>query len=131
MGVFNLSPSVSDEFECEVVKPDDRLRANIHLVRPCERYKELYGTCSSWIGRIQQYYVYGEKLDCDQHHRNYTNCIKYRQTKDVNLLVPIIEWEQNLIRLRLKSAELNTVWQMRDKSPDDFNRPLPEHLIRK
>lgn len=131
MGVFNLTPSISEEFECEVFKLDERSRANIHLVRPCERYKELYGTCSSLMGRIQQYYVYGEKLDCDQHHKNYTNCIKYRKTKDANLLDPIIEWEQNMIRLRLKSVELNTVWKMRDKPPDDFSGPLPDHLNRK
>lgn len=131
MGVFNLSNSESEEFECEVFKPEERLRANIHLVRPCERYKELYDTCSSTMGRIQQYYVYGEKLDCDQHFRNYKNCINYRKTKDINLLDPIIEWEENMIKLRLKSVELNTVWQLRGEPPDNFNKPLAKQSTRK
>lgn len=131
MGVFNKTPPQSEEFECEVVRSEDRSRVNIYLVRPCERYKELYETCSSILGRIQQYYVYGERLDCDQHDRNYRNCMKYRKTKDLKILDSVIEWENDMIKLRLKSVEMNSVWQMRGKPPDDFDKPLPENLIRK
>lgn len=127
MGVNDITGFINDDFECEVHKPGDNVKSNIYLVRPCERYKELYSTCSSWVARIQQYYVYGEKLDCNPHYDNYKACMKYRKTKNANLLDPVIKWEENMILVRNKSVELNTVWQLRDKPPKNFSDPLPKH----
>lgn len=129
MVILKLTKPVSSEFECEVDDPECKVKKeNVHLVRPCERYEELYKSCKSIRGRLHQYYVYGELFDCSIHKSNYTSCMKYRETKKLDLLYPVIEWEQNLISTRLKAAEQNKVWEFRQSPPEDFNGPLPDFI---
>lgn len=126
MVILKLTKSLSDEFECELVEKGKKADSN--LVRPCERYKEMYNSCKSIKSKIYQYYVYGESLDCSQHLDNYDSCKKFRKTGDTNLLDSIIEWEKNLIMTRLKTVEQNKTWDLRTSPPQDFEAPLPEHL---
>lgn len=115
--------------ECEV--SDITVKENVQFVRPCERYKELYKSCSGWEGRLRQYYIYGETLDCSEYINNYKICMQYRKTKDLKLLDPIIDWELNLVQLRLKTVEQNKAWEFRDTPPTDFNAPLPDHIAQR
>lgn len=126
MGIIRFTPSVGADFECEVSVEDLKHTTDGHLVRPCERYKELYKDCSSIAARIHQYYVFGDFTDCSQHKDNYNSCLKYRKTKNLQLLDPIIKWERDLIQKRLDVARSNPCWEMRDEPPTDFNGPLPE-----
>lgn len=130
MGVIELTPAVSQEFECELTLDEIRGVKGGHLVRPCERYKEMYKDCSSIRARLQQYYVFGDLTDCSQHTNNYDNCKNYRKTKNAELLKPVIRWEDNLIQKRLGAALANPAWVMRDSPPEDFNSSLPEFIER-
>lgn len=125
MVILRMTKRVPDAFECEQL--DGKLKDG-HLVRPCERYNELYRGCKTIRSRIQQYYVYGETLDCSPHKNNYKACLQYRHTRDASHLDTIIEWEKNLINTRLKTVEQNTTWKRRETPPADFDRPLPEFL---
>lgn len=134
MVILKLTKPVPDEFECEVVNIDSLNKSEkryYSLVRPCERYWELFESCKSFKNRLHQYYVFGELFDCEPHRINYDVCLKFRKTKDLKLLHSIIEWEQNLINTRLKTVEQNKVWDMREKPPDDFNGPLPEFIVKR
>lgn len=113
------------EFEYEVIlkgKPDSR------LVRPCERYKEMNQLCTSVRSKIQQYYIYGETLDCSQHASNYQSCLDYRKSQNEDSLKPIIAWEKSLIETRKKTQEQNKVWEKREEPPSNFSAPLPAFI---
>lgn len=125
MVILRMTKQVPDEFECE---PLDVKVEDGHLVRPCERYNELYMGCNAIRSRIHQYYVYGETLDCNPHKNNYKACLRYRHDRDVSHLSAIIDWEKNLIHTRLKTEEQNTTWKRRETPPTDFDRPLPDFL---
>ena len=131
MGILRLTPTVPEEFECEVLDTSLKEYVGINLVRPCERYLELFKTCKSIRGRLHQYYVYGELFDCQPHKSNYDACMNYRKSGELSILDPIIEWETNMINTRLKTVEQNKVWKMRDSPPEDFNAPLPNFISRR
>lgn len=128
MVILKLTKPVSSEFECEapIIGNKDSL-----LVRPCERYIQMYKSCKSIRGRIHQYYVYGELLDCSHHSANYQACLKFRKTKDFDDLKGVIEWEKNMMETRLQAERQNNTWTLRDKPPEDFNTPLPEFLAKR
>ncbi|XP_042862443.1 UPF0545 protein C22orf39 homolog [Penaeus japonicus] len=96
------------------------------LVRPCERYKEEYGDCTSIKAKFHQYFIYGESRDCSQWKKDYESCINYRKTKDMESLESIIESEKNRRNERLLGHYRNTVWEKRDSPPEDWNKELPE-----
>lgn len=132
MPPLRLTNAISEEFECEpVIVPPGLKKEDYSLIRPCNRYSELYKSCKSISGRINQYYVYGEKLDCEAHNRNYNNCLSYRKTKDISHLNSIIEWEKNLINTRLKCVEQNNCWEYRNEPPEAFDKPLPEFIAKR
>lgn len=132
MGILRLTKPVDPNFECEALDPElKKVKADIILVRPCERYQELYKSCKSIRGRLHQYYVYGELFDCTQHYERFLACKKFRETKDIAFLDPVIQWEKTLISERLQRAESNPVWQYRTSPPADFEGPLPEFIRKK
>lgn len=51
-------------------------------IRDCETYKEEYDECTSFRGRFQQYFIYGESIDCNQWKKDYNNCCKWTDDKD-------------------------------------------------
>lgn len=130
MVILTMSPRVDDAFECEHIVPASN-KKDINMVRPCERYKELYDMCRSIKARLHQYYVYGDKTDCKPHFDNFCHCLNYRESKNPDDLDSIIEWEQNYYSSRRKTVTQNVVWNIRDTPPDDFNRPLPEFIIKR
>lgn len=123
---MKLPNPVNPEFECEVL--DDVKVDDVYLVRPCQRYQEIYKSCKSFKGRIHQYYVYGEFFDCNDHKNNYNNCLNYRKTKDENYLEGIISWEKRMIEVRTAAALSNPIWEFRTQPPADFKAPLPSFL---
>lgn len=127
MVILKMSKPVSGEFECEVLGHPE-MKDKLGLVRPCERYKELYNSCSSIKSRLYQLYIYGETIDCNQHYENYQTCLNYRKTKDLRILDKIIEWERNLIQIRLNTVAQNKAWELRTDPPHDFEAPLPEFI---
>lgn len=50
-------------------------------------YKEEYSECTSIRGRFQQYFVYGQSIDCSQWRRDLDNCEKWMNNKDTNAAV--------------------------------------------
>lgn len=119
--------STNPEFECEVIDPNTG-KTKVNLVRPCERYKELYQLCKSIKNRLYQYYIYGETLDCSPHRNNHEACLSYRNTGNLDLLDPIIAWENQYITSRKMTVSQNKTWQLRQSPPDDFDKPLPAHI---
>lgn len=127
MVILKPSPQVSDEFECEIVDIQQEDKSKYSLVRPCERYEELYKSCRSFRSRFGQYYVHGEFFDCSDHLQNYKSCLEYRRTKNFEVLASIIKWEKNLIETRVNTVLQNKVWELRE-TPPDFETPLPEFI---
>lgn len=125
MVILKLKKPVSSAFECEEIGVD---KPDKNLIRPCERYWELYKDCTSIRSRIGQYYVDGKLTDCQIMKDNYYACKEFRKTKNPALLDPIIAWERNLINSRLQSEKQNIAWQLRDKPPEDFESDLPEFI---
>lgn len=127
MVILKITNPANPEFECEdpTLKKEDS-----HLVRPCERYKEMYSSCKSIRHRFHQYYVYGELLDCNIYSNLYSCCMDFRKTRDERCLDPIIEWENNFFKTRLQTVKQNKVWKPRDNPPKEFDAPLPAHLIK-
>lgn len=128
MVIVRPTKPVPEQFECE---PTDANLKDAHLIRPCERYMELYRSCKSILSRIHQYYVYGETLDCSPHVNNYNACLSFRKSKDVSLLDTIISWEKDFINIRMKTVEQNKAWKMRETPPADFDGPLPEFIVKR
>jgi len=134
MAILKLTKPVSGEFECEYVPPDSEGKPSdqrYRFVRPCERYEELEKACKSISGRVNQYYVYGELIDCKQHLANYKSCMRFRRERNLELLEPIIAWEQNLIETRMNTVEQNKAWTARDSPPENFDKPLPEFITKR
>lgn len=125
MVLIKLTNPTDPSLECEAPSLTKKLAT---LVRPCERYKEMYKACKSIKHRVHQYYVYGELLDCNIYNDLHNHCMNYRKKRDEILLDPIIDWERNFILTRLKTETQNKVWELRDKPPEDFDAPLPEYL---
>lgn len=56
-------------------------------IRECEMYKDEYKDCTSFRARFQQYFVYGETLDCNQWKKDYDNCCKWESKRDMKAAV--------------------------------------------
>lgn len=125
MVILKITNPISPEFECE--NPSLK-KKDAHLVRPCERYKEMYSSCRSVRHRFHQYYVYGELLDCNIYSGLYNSCIDFRNTNESKHLDSIIEWERNFFNTRLNTVKQNTTWKPRTEPPKEFDKPLPRHL---
>lgn len=97
-------------------------------LRPCDRYKGEHKECKSFRGRFQQYFVYGENLNCDQWREDYNNCQKWNWFKDKNAAIEVIKSEMKRSDERMKAHSDNTIWTKRDKPPEDWNQPLPDWM---
>lgn len=97
-------------------------------IRPCDRYKGEYKECKSLRGRFQQYFVYGENLNCDQWRDDYNNCQKWSWLKDKNAALELIKSEMKRSDERMQAHTDNTIWTRRDKPPEDWNKPLPDWM---
>lgn len=52
-------------------------------------YREEYSDCTSLKARFHQYFIYGETVDCSQWKRDYNNCEKWKDNKDIKAAVDI------------------------------------------
>lgn len=132
MVLLKCTPQKDDFLETEI-SPEysSAERPYIWLVRPCERYKEMYDDCKSISARFQQYYIYGYNLDCSNHINHYDLCKKFRKQKDPSILDPIINNELLEIKRRTQTVHDNKAWELRDSPPADFNAPLPEFIAKR
>lgn len=129
MPLMKMSTTVDeDNIGIEIVEKNTK--PNSHLVRVCETYQDFLRDCKSFKGRMYQYYVYGEMLDCSIHKENLDDCLLYRKTGNTDHLNKIIEWEQKMITSRNAATKNNISWEFRDSPPADFNSPLPSFLTK-
>lgn len=91
-------------------------------------YKEEVSDCTSIKARFHQYFIHGESIDCTQWKRDYENCCRYEDTKDIKFGEELIKSETIRRINRMKSHYLNTTWKKRKNPPEDWNKPLPEWM---
>ncbi|CAE1328146.1 unnamed protein product [Acanthosepion pharaonis] len=102
------------------------LPVDIWMLRPCEIYHDEYKECTSTKGRFQQYYVFGNYLDCSKWKQDSENCFKFRETRSVDVLQKILDNEKDRRQIRIKNAQANDIWEYRSSPPEDWTKPLPE-----
>ncbi|KAF7988776.1 hypothetical protein HCN44_007086 [Aphidius gifuensis] len=119
-----------------VEKNDDKTdnlknRDSEWMLRACRVYKEEYDDCTSFRGRFQQNFVYGEKLDCSQWKTDYDNCKKWKKTDDDDAYTELVASEKKRRLERLRPHYQNNVWEKREEPPKDWNAPLPDYLVQR
>jgi len=72
--------------------------------------------------------VHGEFQDCTQWKENFNDCKKWSESADEEAAKRVVERERARIAERLKAHFSNDVWERRTAPPDDWNKPLPDHL---
>uniref|UniRef100_A0A336K5Q7 Synaptic plasticity regulator PANTS n=1 Tax=Culicoides sonorensis TaxID=179676 RepID=A0A336K5Q7_CULSO len=97
-------------------------------IRPCEVYYDEYKDCKSIKGRFQQYFVNGESDDCTPWKRDYDNCVKFEDSRDLKAARALIESEKKRRYERFKGHYGNDVWQKRKQPPENWNSKLPEAI---
>ncbi|KPI91664.1 PREDICTED: UPF0545 protein C22orf39 homolog [Papilio xuthus] len=118
--------NTSSESAEPTIRPDEKW-----LIRDCEVYKDEYKECTSFRGRFHQYFIFGELLDCKQWKRDYDNCCKWENSKDVKAAVAVIESEKQRRLERLRAHYRNDTWKKRDAPPADWDKPLPEWMAKR
>ncbi|KAF2894098.1 hypothetical protein ILUMI_12073 [Ignelater luminosus] len=98
------------------------------MIRPSQTYLDEYKDCRSIAARLHQLFVYGETIDCSQWRRDYDNCRKWQDTKDMQAAKELVKSETNRRLTRLRAHYNNDVWEKRKEPPEDWNKPLPEYL---
>ncbi|KAJ8725822.1 hypothetical protein PYW08_004005 [Mythimna loreyi] len=113
----------------EVVKSEEEQELEDKwVIRECELYKDEYKDCTSFRGRFQQYFVYGETLDCNQWKKDYDNCCKWENKGDIKAAEALIASEKARRMERLRAHYRNDIWKKRDSPPADWDKPLPEWM---
>ncbi|KAF9802782.1 hypothetical protein SFRURICE_002950 [Spodoptera frugiperda] len=116
------------EEKTTVASEEDNEPEDKWVIRECELYKDEYKDCTSFRGRFQQYFVYGETLDCNQWKKDYDNCCKWEDYKDIKAANALIASEKERRMVRLRAHYRNDVWKKRDSPPADWAKPLPEWM---
>ncbi|KAJ8918878.1 hypothetical protein NQ315_011170 [Exocentrus adspersus] len=98
------------------------------MIRRCTVYDEEYKDCTSMKARFNQYFIFGETLDCSQWKKDSINCYKWIENGDVKAAEELIDSEKRRRRERLLPHYQNDTWQKRKAPPEDWNKPLPEYL---
>lgn len=101
------------------------------LIRDCDLYNDEYDECTSFRGRFQQYFVYGESIDCNQWKKDYDNCCKWRSKKDIKAAEALITSEKSRRLERLKAHYSNDIWKKRESPPPDWDKPLPDWMVKR
>lgn len=94
-------------------------------------YKYEHKECTRWRSRFQQYYIYGETLDCSQWKEAYNNCQKYSWFKNKDAALELIKSDMRRYDERMKAHLDNDVWTKRDGPPPDWNKPLPDFMVQR
>ena len=92
---------------------------------------EEFRDCRSIKGRFQQYFVHGDSLDCASWEHDFEDCLRYTEKNDLAAGKKVIDNETARRKERLKAHYGNNVWKKRDGPPEDWAKPLPDHLMKK
>ncbi|EZA53162.1 hypothetical protein DMN91_005244 [Ooceraea biroi] len=109
-------------------KKEEALRPNEWMIRPCMIYKGEYDDCCSIRARFNQYFIFGETLDCKQWDIDYRNCYQWQKYKSEEAFDELIKSEKKRRMERLLPHYQNDVWQKREEPPENWNAPLPEWM---
>lgn len=94
-------------------------------------YKGEYRECKSIKGRFNQYFIFGEYLDCTQWANDYNNCQKYSWFNDEEAAKAVIQSELVRRTERLKAHYDNDTWTKRESPPPDWAKPLPGFMAKR
>ncbi|XP_075992858.1 synaptic plasticity regulator PANTS [Anticarsia gemmatalis] len=124
-----------DSEKPKVEETQDDVQAKVEedkwLIRECDLYYDEYKECTSFRGRFQQYFVYGDTLDCNQWKKDYDNCSKWEENKDFKAALAVINSEKNRRMERLRAHYRNDTWEKRDSPPEDWAKPLPDWMVKR
>lgn len=98
-------------------------------MRPCKAYRGEYKECKRWKGRFNQYFIFGEMLDCQGWADTYNNCQKYSWRGNKDAAIDVIKSEIERYENRMRPHLENDVWAKREKPPDDWSQPLPQFMV--
>jgi len=115
----------------EKEKNENSKNLDFWMIRPCEMYKNEYDDCTSIKSRLHQIFVHGNTVDCNHWHEDYSNCLKWKKSNDINAAETLVLSEKIKIRNRLKSFYANDVWETRRNPPENWNDPLPEYIAKR
>ncbi|KAK9882642.1 hypothetical protein WA026_022511 [Henosepilachna vigintioctopunctata] len=104
---------------------------NEWLIRESSIYKKEYEECTSIKGRLHQYFIFGDFVDCSQWKRDFNNACKWEESKDKKAVIELINSEKARRTKRLTAHFDNDVWEKRISPPEDFNAPLPDYISSK
>lgn len=98
-------------------------------IKSCDTYIKDYRNCTKLSSRLEQYYVYGKKLDCQPLKELMVACVRYKQNVTIDDYKLLLDNEQKRMEelKRIKeSNRQNNIWSYRDLPPSDWNDPLPQ-----
>uniref|UniRef100_A0A182M142 Synaptic plasticity regulator PANTS n=1 Tax=Anopheles culicifacies TaxID=139723 RepID=A0A182M142_9DIPT len=108
---------------------EEQVLKNLWSIRPCYLYNEEYEDCTSIKGRFHQYFIHGESIDCNQWKRDFDNCLRVEKTPtDTKSALELIHSEQQRREERMRAHYSNNIWTKRKSPPEDWSKPLPEHM---
>lgn len=90
----------------------------------CRDYKSDYKECTSIKGRLNQYFIYGQTLDCQHLKDAFQSCERYVKTKDEEAKDYLVSYELAKRDFRMTNARENTVWEYRMTPYREWNAPL-------
>lgn len=97
-------------------------------LRDCSVYRGEFKECKSIRGRFNQYFIYGESLDCSQWKEDFNNCQKWNWFSNKEAAASVIESELKRQAARLKPHYDNDIWTKREHPPEDWSKPLPAFM---
>lgn len=50
-------------------------------------YNTEYGECTAISSRLHQMFIHGSTVDCNHWHEDYTNCLKWKNYKNIQAAV--------------------------------------------
>ncbi|XP_001238387.3 UPF0545 protein C22orf39 homolog [Anopheles gambiae] len=108
---------------------EEEVLKNLWSIRPCYLYNEEYEDCTSVKARFHQYFIHGESIDCNQWKRDFDNCVRFeKNATDTKSALELIRSEQKRREERMRAHYGNNVWTKRTAPPQDWAKPLPEHM---
>lgn len=111
-------------------KPSEKNSSVYEETLPCDHFKyELKRNCGR-LSRFNRWFMSDDQnnLDCDRLKELFFICQKYVSDPQRNLqcLMPLKTYENELARRRIESIKNNDVWELRKEPPSDWNDPLPD-----
>lgn len=98
---------------------------------PCDHYEYEYKSNCNMFGKLKKLFKADDTstYTCDELKQLFYACVKYKEDPKRNLecLVKLKEYENELVKKRIDSIKQNDVWTYRQGvPPTDWNAPLPD-----